>query len=66
MPITHNPSSGIPIHHYDNAERERNRKAKLINKDRPLNRHERRKIERKLSKKINKLDISGGGYDNGF
>jgi hypothetical protein len=66
MPVSHNPSMGVPIYHYSINVIKENRAAAIKANDKKLNRHQRRKLERKLSKKINKSDILGGGYDNGF
>lgn len=52
MPVTHNPSSGVPLYHYTQKVIKENRE----NKDRTLNRHERRKLERKINKKMNKME----------
>lgn len=66
MPVTHNPSSGVPLNHYTHKVINENRQAKLIDKGTPLNRHERRKLERKLSKRINRSNVLDGGYYDGF
>lgn len=56
--LTRNTSSGAPLHHYDIAEIQKDRQAAITNKDRPMNRRQRRKQERKLTKIAKKY----GGY----
>lgn len=51
MPVTRNPSSGVPLYHYTQKVIKENRE----NKDRPLNRHERRKQKRKFDKVAKKF-----------
>ena len=51
MPITHNPSSGVRLYHYSNRAINENRAAALTNKDKPMTRHQKRKLERKLKNK---------------
>jgi len=52
MSITHNPSSGVPLYHYTNKTIKENRDAAIRSNDKPLNRHQRRKLERKINKRI--------------
>lgn len=56
--ITRNTSSGVPLYHYDMAEIQKERQAALKNGSAPLNRKQRRKQERKLTKMAKKY----GGY----
>lgn len=57
MPVTNNPSSGIPLYHYSINAINENRAAAINSNDKKLTRHQRRKLERKLSKKINKSEV---------
>lgn len=56
--IMRNTSSGVPLHHYDIAEMQKERQSLLKNGEAPLNRKQRRKQERKL----NKIAKKYGGY----
>lgn len=58
MSITNN-NSGIPLYHYSKRLIEDNKKAALMNKDKPMTRKQRRKLDRQLKKKgvvIDKLN----------
>ncbi len=56
MPVSHNPSMGIPIYHYSINAMKENRVAAIKSNDKKVNRHQRRKLERKINKKINKME----------
>lgn len=58
MSITNN-NSGTPLYHYSKRLIEDNKKAALMNKDKPMTRKQRRKLDRQLKKKgvvIDKLN----------
>lgn len=66
MPVSHNPSMGVPIYHYSINAIKENRAVAIKSSDKKFNRHQRRKLERKISKNINKSEILEGGYYNGL
>lgn len=53
MPVTSN-SNGVSLYHYSKRLVEEGKDASLINKEKPMNRYERRKLERRIKKKVNK------------
>ncbi|MDF2882948.1 MAG: hypothetical protein K0R54_3505 [Clostridiaceae bacterium] len=61
MPVSHNSSMGIPMYHYSINAIKENRAAAIVSNDKKLSRHQKRKLERKLSKKIHKSEGLNGG-----
>jgi F0F1-type ATP synthase delta subunit len=52
---------GIPMYHYSINAIKENRAAAIVSNDKKLSRHQKRKLERKLSKKIHKSEGLNGG-----